>query len=68
MNTIGINGWNMIRASGLFFRGEKMDKDTKEIVKAIEKLTKELKRIRELMISWDEVPPVDEADPDKYIA
>lgn len=41
--------------------------DTKEIVKAISELTKELKRIRKLMESWDEDPPIDEADPDKYI-
>lgn len=44
-----------------------MDKDTKAIVKAIKELTKEMKRIRELIKSWDEIPPVDEADPDKYI-
>jgi len=53
--------------TGSFLVGGKMDKDTKAIVKAIEELTKELKRIRKLMISWDEIPPVDEADPDKYI-
>jgi len=41
--------------------------DTKEIVKAISELTRELKRIRKLMESWDEDPPIDEADPDKYI-
>ena len=41
-----------------------MDKDTKEIVKAIKDLTKELKRIRQLMESRDKDPPIDEADPD----
>lgn len=44
-----------------------MDKDTKEIVKAIKDLTKELTKIRRLMESWGEDPPIDEADPDKYI-
>ncbi len=41
--------------------------DTKEIVKALKELTKELKQIRRLMETWDEDPPIDEADPDKYI-
>lgn len=41
--------------------------DTKEIVKAIKELTKEMKAIRLLMKEWDEIPPIDEADPDKYI-
>ena len=45
-----------------------MDKDTKEIVKAISELTKELKRIRKVMESWDEEPELDdEADLDKYM-
>ena len=44
-----------------------VDSNTKEIVKAITDLTKELKRIRKLMESWDEDPPINEADPDKYI-
>lgn len=42
-------------------------KETKEITKAIKDLTSELHWIRLLMISWDEIPPVDEADQDKYI-
>lgn len=55
---------------GSFFVGGNMatDKDTKEIVKAIKELTKELKAIRKLMKEWDDDPPIDEADPDKYIA
>lgn len=44
-----------------------MDKDTKEIVKAIKDLTKELKAIRKLMESWEEDPPVGEKDPNEYI-
>ena len=43
------------------------DKDTKEIVKAINDLTKEMKKIRKIMESWDEEAEVDEGDLDKYI-
>ena len=52
----------------VLFMGTNVDKDTKEIVKAISELTKELKRIRKVMESWDKEPgPDDEAGPDKYI-
>lgn len=44
-----------------------MDAETKEIIRALKELTRELRKIRELMQSWDEDPPIDEADPDKYI-
>lgn len=41
--------------------------DTKEIVKAIEKLTKELKAIRKVLESWDEDPKIGEKDIDEYM-
>lgn len=44
-----------------------MNSEAKEIVKAIQALTKELKQIRKILQSWDEESPIDETDPDKYI-
>ncbi len=41
--------------------------DTKEIVKAIKELTKELKAIRKVLESWDKDPPVGEKDIDEYM-
>lgn len=43
------------------------DKTERDIVKALRELGKELKAIRKLMESWDEDPPIDEQDTDKYI-
>ena len=44
-----------------------LDQNTKEIVKAIGDLTKEIRKLRKVIESWDEIPPTDDDDPDKYI-
>lgn len=43
------------------------DEIERDIVDAIMELTEEVRALRELMESWDEVPPIDEKDTDKYI-
>lgn len=45
-----------------------MEVGTRDVIKAINKLTDELKRIRKIMESWDEDPDIDEENsPDDYI-
>ena len=44
-----------------------MDKDTKEIVKAIRELTRELKAIRKVLEQQGKDPPVGEKDIDEYM-
>ena len=41
--------------------------EIKEIVKALRELTRELKRIRKIMESWDKEPTVGEKDIDEYM-
>lgn len=41
--------------------------DTREIVKAIKELAKELKAIRKVLESWDEDPKVGDKDIDEYM-
>lgn len=43
------------------------DEIERDIVDAILELTEEVRALRKLMESWDEIPPIDEKDPDKYI-
>lgn len=44
-----------------------MISEAKEIVRALEKLIKELKAIRKVLESWDEDPKIDEDNTEKYI-
>ncbi len=41
--------------------------EIKDIVRALRELTAELKKIRRIMESWDEDPPLGDKDEDEYI-